>query len=264
MKQRADWFAKSASPKSIMGLRSYLISTAAALAMGAVAAAVLAPGSRAPTAQTAASRPAPETISVGEMVPTQGWPWNIFGGDGSERRRPERLPERQSREEADEDGVRPRRGLGTSGTFRTVCVRLCDGFYWPVSHSTTRDRFGRDARQCEQACPNRSRLFVHGTSDSEPAAMKDLEGRPYDKLENAFRHQREYVANCTCRGNPWDEEALARHRAYAEAAQKEKEKPVAKAGKPGGDQQQASRRERRDRSERWARSGWRERAGNED
>jgi hypothetical protein len=49
--------------------------------------------------------------------------------------------------------------------------------------------------------------------------MVDLEGRPYTKLENAFRHQREYVPDCTCRGNPWDEAALARHRAYAEAKQ---------------------------------------------
>jgi hypothetical protein len=240
-----------------MGLRSYLVFSAAALASGAVAATLSVPSARAPTVQSAAAPPAAQTTHIGEMVPTQGWPWNIFGGDGSQPRRSERLPERQSTGETDEDGVRPRRGSGTSGgtsgTFRTVCVRLCDGFHWPVSHSTTRDRFARDAKQCEQACPNRSRLFVHPASDSEAAAMKDLEGRPYDKLENASRHQREYVADCTCRGNPWDEEALARHRAYAEAAQKEKEKPVAKAGKPAAAQQQASRRERRDRSERWAR-----------
>ena len=236
-----------------MGLRSYLIFAVAALASGAVAATFSVPVSRAPIVQSAAPPSDAQTIRIGEMVPTQGWPWNIFGGDGSQPRRPERMPERQSSLDPDEDGVRPRRGSGMSGTYRTVCVRLCDGFHWPVSHSTTRDRFARDAKQCEQACPNRSRLFVHGASDSEPVAMKDLEGRPYDKLGNAFRYQREYVADCTCRGNPWDEEALARHRAYAEAAQKEKEKPVAKAGKPGGDQQQASRRERRDRSERWAR-----------
>ena len=115
-----------------------------------------------------------------------------------------------------------RRPLGTSGAYRTVCVRLCDGFHWPISHATTRERFARDADRCEQACPGRSRLFVHRSSDDEPAAMKDLEGHPYAKLENAFRHQREYVSDCTCRGNPWDEEARARHRAYAEAAQAER------------------------------------------
>jgi hypothetical protein len=28
-------------------------------------------------------------------------------------------------------------------------------------------------------------------------------------------HQSTYVENCTCRGNPWDQEALARHQTYA-------------------------------------------------
>jgi hypothetical protein len=61
--------------------------------------------------------------------------------------------------------------------------------------------------------------------------MVDLEGRAYTKLENAFRHQREYVSDCTCRGNPWDEEALARHRAYAEAKQGQGSQASAKAEK---------------------------------
>lgn len=52
--------------------------------------------------------------------------------------------------------------------------------------------------------------------------MRDLGGRPYSKIQNAFRHQREYVADCTCRAKPWDEVALARHRGYAEAEQKVK------------------------------------------
>jgi hypothetical protein len=49
----------------------------------------------------------------------------------------------------------------TGGTYRTLCVRLCDGFYFPISYSTLRERFVADAKQCEQRCPSRSRLFVH-------------------------------------------------------------------------------------------------------
>jgi hypothetical protein len=33
-----------------------------------------------------------------------------------------------------------------SGTFRTVCVRTCDGFYFPVSYSTAQNRFTDDQR----------------------------------------------------------------------------------------------------------------------
>ena len=93
--------------------------------------------------------------------------------------------------------------------------------------------------------------------------MTDLDGRAYEKLENAYRHHREFVADCSCRGNPWDEEALARHRAYAEAAQAETEKPVAAAEKPRSEQRVSRRERAAARSQRWARSGWRDRAGNE-
>ena len=83
--------------------------------------------------------------------------------------------------------------------------------------------------------------------------MKDLGGQPYENLENAFRHRREYVANCTCRGNPWDEAALARHRAYAETTEAEKEKAVAAAEKTRNDKQ-AKRERGVGRSQRWARA----------
>jgi len=136
----------------------------------------------------------------------------------------------EGRRWGDEDDVDEgdRRRSGFSEAYRTVCVRLCDGFYWPLSYATTRDHFARDANRCEQACPNRSRMFVHRTSETDPTEMKDLKGEAYAKLKNAFRHQHEYVADCTCQGNPWDEEALARHRAYAA----EKERATANAVKP--------------------------------
>lgn len=216
------------------------------------------PGSK---AQSARSGSGAQTTTIGEMVPTQGWFWDLFGGSRNE---PPRSEPRREPQEGQGDEF-PRRRQGASGVYRTVCVRLCDGFHWPISHSTTRERFARDADRCEQACPGRSRLFVHRSSDDKPAAMKDLDGQPYAKLENAFRHQREYVSDCTCRGNPWDEEARARHRAYAEAVHADKGKAVAKAEKPRGEPRQASRRERDGgRSQRWARSGWGDRTGNDD
>ena len=108
----------------------------------------------------------------------------------------------------------------TGGTYRTLCVRLCDGFYFPISYSTLRERFAADAKQCEQRCPSRSRLFVHRNPGEDVNDMVDLDGRRYRNLPTAFLHQTQYVADCTCRGNPWDEAALARHRAYAEMAMK--------------------------------------------
>jgi uncharacterized protein DUF2865 len=157
------------------------------------------------------------TAQTGKMVPTQGWLSGLFSDGGPGFQSEERDP-----------SARPR--SGSLGSYRTLCVRLCDGFFAPVSASTTRNKFPVDAKRCEQSCPGRSRLFIQPTG-SEPDSMADLEGRPYAKLENAFRHQREYVPDCTCRGNPWDEAVLARHRAYAETKQGQASQASAKTTK---------------------------------
>ena len=40
-----------------------------------------------------------------------------------------------------------------SGTYHTVCVRACDGYYFPISYSTVPSRFSDDARACQRLCP---------------------------------------------------------------------------------------------------------------
>src|SRR3981189_1581275 len=40
-----------------------------------------------------------------------------------------------------------------AGTFRTVCVRTCDGGYFPVSFATVPARFPDDERACKALCP---------------------------------------------------------------------------------------------------------------
>jgi hypothetical protein len=57
---------------------------------------------------------------------------------------------------------------------------------------------------------------VHRNPGEDVDDMVDLEGRRIRNLPTAFLHQTQYVPDCTCRGNPWVEAALARHSAYAE------------------------------------------------
>src|SRR6202163_3921786 len=40
-----------------------------------------------------------------------------------------------------------------SGTYRTVCVRTCDGGYFPISFATVPARFPDDERTCKALCP---------------------------------------------------------------------------------------------------------------
>jgi hypothetical protein len=86
-------------------------------------------------------------------------------------------------------------------TYKTLCVRLCDGFYFPISYSTLRARFAGDAKQCEQRCPGRSRLFVHRNPGEDVDKMVALDGRPYSSLPTAFLHRTQYVKDCTCGGD---------------------------------------------------------------
>jgi Protein of unknown function (DUF2865) len=159
--------------------------------------------SRPPSAVAGRADPVPHT-TAGQMPVNANWFDLLFE---SARRHKEPESERPRRRDDRPEG----------GTYRTLCVRLCDGFYFPISYSTQRGRFAGDAKQCEQSCPARSRLFVHRNPGQDVDDMVDLDGHLYRSLPAAFLHRAQYTAGCTCRGNPWDEASVARHRAYAEA-----------------------------------------------
>lgn len=93
----------------------------------------------------------------------------------------------------------PRAANGAQ-TYRTLCVRLCDGFYFPVSFSTLPSHFDHDADVCSSHCAAPSELFYYpnpGGTVEQAVAMKDQE--PYTKLKFAFRYRKEYVNGCSCK-----------------------------------------------------------------
>lgn len=118
--------------------------------------------------------------------------------------------------------------------YRTVCVRLCDGYYFPISFSTTRDRFARDDRACRSRCSSEAHLFYHSTSDPNADDLKDRNGRLYRDLENAFVYRATYNRLCRCRPDPWSEEARQRHAMYATEDWQETAKRLARGDARGG------------------------------
>ena len=107
-----------------------------------------------------------------------------------------------------------------TGTVRTMCVRLCDGYYWPVSFSTTPGRFQRDAGVCQNSCAMPARLFVYGNPGQDLADMKDLKGARYSRLPAASQFKMSYNPNCSCKAQPWQQASKTRHQMYALARQK--------------------------------------------
>lgn len=118
----------------------------------------------------------------------------------------------------DDEDERPEAG----SAFRTVCVRLCDGFYFPISFSATPERFDRDRQICERSCGAEARLFVYPNPGGVIEDMTDLQGRPYRHLRTAFLYRSEYVPSCKCQPHPWEAESRDRHRTYELAAKKRK------------------------------------------
>ncbi len=118
--------------------------------------------------------------------------------------------------------------------YRTLCVRLSDGYYWPVSFSTNRERFLKDRQVCKRSCAEPVRLFVYRNPGGRPEDMVDLKGRPYTDLENAWRYREEYSAQRKCGPHPWQEASLAKHRAYALRAKRAERPAVRTTGLRGG------------------------------
>lgn len=100
------------------------------------------------------------------------------------------------------------------GIWRTVCVRTCDGYYWPVSRSVTRDRFEADARKCEAGCAGEARLYYSHRDSDDPATMIDLDGKPYGELKTAFLYRKTLRSGCGCRPAPWSVAERVRHDRY--------------------------------------------------
>jgi Protein of unknown function (DUF2865) len=102
-------------------------------------------------------------------------------------------------------------------TYRTLCVRTCDGFYFPISDGVRRARLYSDARTCTQRCDGEARLFYYPTNGGSVETMVDLSGRRYASLPTAFLYRKNLVAGCACKPEPWSPQEAARHQGYAAA-----------------------------------------------
>lgn len=115
----------------------------------------------------------------------------------------------------------------SGSTYRTYCVRLCDGYYFPVSFQTTADNFERDEATCAASCGSPARLFVHVMPGGGPGTMVSLAGLPYTGLKTAFQFRVKYDAQCRCNAQPWAQEAKNKHLLYAAQAAAQKGNRIA-------------------------------------
>src|SRR6202011_4410388 len=95
-----------------------------------------------------------------------------------------------------------------SGTYRTVCVRSCDGAYFPISFATVPGRFPDDEKTCKALCPAaEANLYAYRNPGEDINQAVSINGQPYSASPNAFRYRQEFNPSCACKavGQTWSD-----------------------------------------------------------
>ncbi|MGD0634598.1 MAG: DUF2865 domain-containing protein [Beijerinckiaceae bacterium] len=150
-------------------------------------------------AQTAAVQP--------QQPPHQrGFFESLFGGGQEESRPPPAVVPTDS---ALEGGAGEEDGIGAHGGSQAVCVRSCDGGFFPLPLSSHHPGDSL-TEMCEALCPGTEASVYTRNPDSEIKTAVSIHGTPYMDMPNALKFQKSFDPACTCRppGKTWAE-ALA-------------------------------------------------------
>jgi hypothetical protein len=81
--------------------------------------------------------------------------------------------------------------LGPAGEFSTMCVRTCDGYYFPMSPNSSSADFERDLKNCESTCPGTEMqlYYQHAVGDESETMVSAGTGEPYSSLPTAYLYR---------------------------------------------------------------------------
>ncbi|WP_036266237.1 DUF2865 domain-containing protein [Methylobacterium sp. 10] len=82
---------------------------------------------------------------------------------------------------------------------RTVCVRACDGYLFPLGRLASRSDIPLHEAACAAACPNAATsLYTLGARQNDLDRAVGLDGRPYRALQVANLYRTKRVEQCSC------------------------------------------------------------------
>jgi hypothetical protein len=113
-----------------------------------------------------------------------------------------RLSDRQLQREISRHGCLERTpqtkvASGPSGQgYRTVCVRKCDGYFFPIAHQRHKGGFERDQKICGGIYGGDHAELYYYPSDGTIDTARSIGGRAYKDQSFAHLYQREFRPEC--------------------------------------------------------------------
>jgi hypothetical protein len=100
-------------------------------------------------------------------------------------------------EEGQHTAALPPDAASARGGDRLVCVRTCDGYFFPLENKPAGS--ATTAALCKALCPNAEVAVYHAPRDGNIEDAVSENGKPYMQLANALRYQRSYDPACSCK-----------------------------------------------------------------
>ena len=102
----------------------------------------------------------------------------------------------------------PGEGLTPHGGSQAVCVRDCDGGFFPLNQSVRQSEPDQLTGLCHALCPNTAVSVYTRSPNQDINTAVSLDGdTPYSDLPNALRFEKTFDPACTCKpaGQSWAE-----------------------------------------------------------
>ncbi|HTR12537.1 MAG TPA: DUF2865 domain-containing protein [Roseiarcus sp.] len=128
----------------------------------------------------------------------------------------ETLPPDEQQQAIEKSIEEEKSGVNAHAGSYAVCVKTCDGSFFPVSYSGAGSRADSLEDVCRSLCPNADvqlYSFPFGGTISEAVSAS---GEPYVNLPNALKFEQSYDATCSCRrrGESWAQALAAAEAKY--------------------------------------------------
>jgi hypothetical protein len=144
----------------------------------------------------------------------------LFGGGARPQQRayePEMMTPDEQQQSIENSIEKEKKGANVSAGGYAVCVRTCDGSFFPVSYGGAS---GRLEDVCRSLCPNADMQLYSFPFGGTIEQAVSVTGERYVDMPNALKFQQSYDATCSCRrrGESWAETLAAAEAKYGHEA----------------------------------------------